>query len=215
MAQRKGVAGSADVSPRAGRAAHLLAGPPRETNGWLGRFFGLFLFSTPPFTSSTCENSTRSRSPPLIALAVYALVRRRYPMLTASLFFALLCKEDVSILTLAFGIYLLFDSRSRAWGIGVSLFSVAWLLLALQVIIPAFREEGEYGSIGARYGYLGATPREALKTLITRPGVPLVHLFQKDIGAAFLRQLLPTGFVALLGWPLCSRCRCRCSSICN
>ncbi len=139
---------------------------------------------------------------PLIALAVYALVRRRYPLLTASLFFALLCKEDVAILTLAFGIYLLFDSRSRAWGLGVSLFSVAWLLLALQVIIPAFREEREYGSIGARYGYLGATPREALKTLITRPGVPLVHLFRKDVGAAFLRQLLPTGFVALLGWPL-------------
>ena len=139
---------------------------------------------------------------PLIAIAVYALVLRRYPLLTVSLFLALLCKEDVAILTLAFGIYLLCDSRSRKWGIGISLFSAAWLLLALQVIIPAFREEGEYGSIGARYGYLGSTPGEALKTLITRPGVSVRHLFQRDIGVAFLRQLLPTGFVALIGWPL-------------
>jgi uncharacterized membrane protein len=141
-------------------------------------------------------------STPFVALALYALLRRRHILLAGSLFLALLCKEDVAILTLAFGVYLLFDRRARGWGIAISAFSVAWLGLSLQAIIPAFREEGEYGSIGARYGYLGDTPRAALKTLLTRPLVPLAHLAQVDIGLAVLRQLLPTGFVALLGWPV-------------
>ena len=37
---------------------------------------------------------------------------------------------------------------------------------------------------------------------MTRPGIPLAHLAQWDILLAFGRQLLPTGFTALLGWPL-------------
>ena len=139
---------------------------------------------------------------PFVSLAVYALAVRRYRLMAVALFFALLCKEDVAILTLAFGVYLLFDARTRGWGAVIGLISLAWLALAVQVVIPAFREEGDYGSIGARYGYLGASLGEALSTLLTRPDVPLAHLARWDILAAFLRQLLPTGFSALLGWPL-------------
>ncbi len=139
---------------------------------------------------------------PFVALALYALLQKRYALLTGSLLLALLCKEDMAILTLAFGVFLLFDQRARGWGAAISVFSLAWLGLSLQAIIPAFREEGEYGSIGARYGYLGDTPRAALRTLLTQPLVPLIHLARADIALAFLRQLLPTGFVALLGWPV-------------
>lgn len=139
---------------------------------------------------------------PFVALALYALLRKRYALLAGSLFLALLCKEDMAILTLAFGVYLWFDRRARGWGAAISAFSLAWLGLSLQAIIPAFREEGEYGSIGARYGYLGDTPRAALRTLITQPLVPLAHLARADVALAFLRQLLPTGFLALLGWPI-------------
>lgn len=139
---------------------------------------------------------------PFVSVAVYALVKRRYTLMAAGLFFALLCKEDIAIIGLAFGVYLLFDSRARRWGIAVSLFSLAWLALAVQIVIPAFRDDGEYGSIGARYGYLGTTLDEAILTLLTRPQIPLAHLAQWDVLLAFGRQLMPTGFTALLGWPL-------------
>jgi len=139
---------------------------------------------------------------PLVSLAVYALERRRYRLMTAALFFSLLCKEDVAILTLAFGVYLLFEARTRGWGAVIALFSLAWLIMAVQIVIPAFREEGDYGAIGARYGYLGASVGEALRTLVTRPGLALAHLARWEILTAFLRQLLPTGFLALLGWPV-------------
>ncbi len=141
-------------------------------------------------------------SAPFVSLAAYALGRRRYRLLAAALFFSLLCKEDVAILTLAFGAYLLFEAKTRRWGAAIGLFSLAWLAMATQVVIPAFREEGDYGAIGARYGYLGGSLGEALLTLATRPGVPLAHLARWEILSAFLRQLLPTGFLALLGWPL-------------
>lgn len=139
---------------------------------------------------------------PFISLALWALFRRRYAVLAAALFLALMCKEDVAIVTLAFGVFLLFDSRARGWGLAIAAFSVAWLGLAVEVIIPAFREDREYGSIAARYGYLGHSLREAVTTVLTRPDVPLGHLARPDIIAAFLRQLLPTGFTALLGWPV-------------
>ena len=141
-------------------------------------------------------------STPFVSLAVYALARRRHRLMGAALLLAVLCKEDVAILTLAFGIYLLFEAKTRGWGAGIVVFSLVWLGLATQVVIPAFREEGDYGAIGARYGYLGSSLGEALLTLLTRPGVPLAHLARWDIVSAFLRQLLPTGFLALLGWPL-------------
>ena len=139
---------------------------------------------------------------PFVALAVYALLQKRYVLLAISLFLVVLCKEDMAILTLAFGVYLLFDKRARGWGAAISLFSIAYLTLALQAVIPSFREEGEYGSIGARYGYLGATPGSALRTVLFQPWIPLGHLARWDILAAFLLQLAPTGFIALLGWPL-------------
>ena len=188
--------------------ALALAGLPiywlaRRMDDWLAPFILLAFYLNPAMhLISLSDFHEIALVTPFVSLAVYALVRRRYPLMMVSLFFALLCKEDIAILTLAFGVYLLFDSRARGWGIAISLFSLAWLALALQIIIPAFREEDGYGSIGARYGYLGTTPVEALRTLATRPGVPLAHLAQWDILLAFGRQLLPTGFTALLGWPL-------------
>lgn len=188
--------------------ALALAGLPiywlaRRVDAWLAPFILLAFYLNPAMHLINLSDFHEiALVTPFVSLSVFALVRRRYPLMTVSLFFALLCKEDIAILTLAFGVYLLFDVRARRWGIAISLFSVAWLALALQIIIPAFREEDGYGSIGARYGYLGTTPVEALRTLVTQPGVPLAHLAQWDILLAFGRQLLPTGFTALLGWPL-------------
>ena len=188
--------------------ALALAGLPiywlaRKVNRWLAPLVLLAFYLNPSMHLISLRDFHEiALATPFVALAVYALVVRRYPLLAGSLLFALLCKEDMAILTLAFGIYLLFDSRARLWGVGISLFSVAWLALAVQVIIPAFREEGEYGSVGARYGYLGTTPGEAVRTLLTRPGIPLSHLARREILVGFLQQLLPTGFTALLGWPL-------------
>ncbi|MFB0546881.1 MAG: DUF2079 domain-containing protein [Anaerolineae bacterium] len=136
---------------------------------------------------------------PFIALALYALVKARYRLLTFSLFMALWCKEDVAIAVMAFGVYLILAGKGRRWGLAILALGALWLAGAVSVAIPYFAQ-GRYASIGSRYSYLGATLQEALATVLKRPTVLVGHLLDAEKPLAFLRVLLPTAFLPFIGW---------------
>ena len=137
---------------------------------------------------------------PFISLALYGLCRGRYRLMAFGLFLGLLCKEDVAITVMAFGVYLLLV-RERKWGAGILALGAAWLAGAIFLAIPYFRG-GEYGSIEARYSYLGSTPQEALQTILRDPLILARHLLQWKKLMAFLRFLFPMAFLPFLGWQL-------------
>ncbi len=146
---------------------------------------------------------------PFVALALYALLQARYPLLLLSLFLALCCKEDMAIVVMSFGLYLVLrkgpgpsGGKGRWWGVASLVLGAVWLAGAVFVAIPHFRQGGGYGSIAARYSYLGNTPQEALTTVLRQPEVLVTHLLQGKKLLAFLRVLLPVAFLPFLGWPI-------------
>ncbi len=147
---------------------------------------------------------------PLLALATFFLLRRHDAGLIVSLAAALLIKEEIAFIIVAFGIYLFLFQRRRGMGLAIVVFGFAWGAALLEYIIPFFRG-GEYGgtfyyfgqgligSGGVRYGYLGQSIPEISITLLTRPDIVLSHILIPDKIEYLSHLFVPLVFLPLLG----------------
>ncbi|HUV93331.1 MAG TPA: DUF2079 domain-containing protein [Anaerolineae bacterium] len=139
---------------------------------------------------------------PGIALAWYGLVTKRYSLTTLALLYALLFKEDVSLIAISFGAYLCVKPP-RKWGLGLAFLGLAWLALALFVFIPMFRpDRGNLKAIYPQLSYFGflgdKTTAQAIASLVSKPWALLKQVTQASRLKAILRVLWPTGFLPLL-----------------
>lgn len=147
---------------------------------------------------------------PILALATLFLLKRHYLGLIISLVVALLIKEEIAFIVIAFGIYIFLRQRQRLLGAGIAIFGIVWGATLLQYVIPFFRGaefggsfyyfgEGLIGSGGARYGYLGQSIPQIVTTLVTRPDVVLSHVFIPDKIEYLLHLFVPLVFIPLFG----------------
>ena len=116
---------------------------------------------------------------------------------------ALLCKEDVALVT---GIYgaVLFLSKRRRDGLVVVVISASYFLLVNLWLIPwagggapAVMVSGEHG----RYSWLGTDLMDMLLGLFQHPGVVAAHLLNPEIARLPLYLLLMGGLAGLRAWP--------------
>lgn len=147
---------------------------------------------------------------PLLAFAVFFLLHRSYRALLVSLGLALMVKEEIAFIVIAFGLYILLIQREYKLGFALASFGFIWGVALLQFIIPYFRGQ-EYGGVfyyfgqgaigggGARYGYLGQSVPEILKTIFTRPDIVLAHVLIPDKIEYVLHLFVPLAFVSLFG----------------
>ncbi len=137
---------------------------------------------------------------PLLSLALYFLLRKRYQPFVITLAAALLVKEEIAIVALALGIYILLCQEARRLGIALIAFGGLSAFLLLQYVIPFFRgaQPGSFYYL-ARYGYLGQNLPTILVTLITRPDIVLQHLLIPGKIEYVLQLLVPMAFVPLAG----------------
>lgn len=147
---------------------------------------------------------------PLLAFATFFLLRKHHAGLIVCLGLAFLVKEEIGLIAIAFGIYLLLFQRQRRLGLALMLFGVAWVVLLLQFLIPFFRGaeyggtfyyfgEGAIGGGGARYSYLGRNVPEILTTLVTRPQTILQVIWLPEKILYILHLLVPLMFLPLVG----------------
>ena len=138
---------------------------------------------------------------PLISLAVFGVLRQRYPLAVLSLLATLLIKEDMGLVLALFGLYLLVFERGRAWPWGVVLLVVgpAWLAAVTLLLIPSFATNGEYRILTHRYAFLGGGPAEAIQTLLRDPLILAKQVFRQDKLLALVQLLASMGFLPLLG----------------
>lgn len=139
---------------------------------------------------------------PGIALAWYGLVTKRYSLTSLALLYALLFKEDVSLIAISFGAYLCIKPPRR-WGVGLVALGMAWLVLALFVFIPMFQpDRGNLKAIYPQLSYFGflenKTTAQAIAALVSKPWTWVTQVIQASRLKAVLLVLWPTGFLPLL-----------------
>jgi uncharacterized membrane protein len=134
---------------------------------------------------------------PFISLALYGLIKGQRRWILGGLLLALLCKENVAILVMAFGVYLLLKNREVKLGGGLLILGLLWAIIVPFVVVPRFGS-GTYPQLAKYYSYLGGDIGEALKTLSCAPLIWTGNMLAMTRLEAVIRLLLPTGFLVFL-----------------
>jgi len=113
-----------------------------------------------------------------LGFAIYFLEKGRPGWFLVSLVSTFLIKEELPLVGVGFGVYILLAKRDWKLGLGVLAGSLAAFLAIVRVIIPAFGGGSyEYFArrLNYRYAELGTTPQEIMTNAWTHPG-RLAHL---------------------------------------
>ncbi len=133
---------------------------------------------------------------PFLTLAFYAAYKKNRLLMIVGLAFALLCKEDISILVFMFGIYLIIFEKEWRWGLPLALVGLVWAIVVPIWVIPAFGHGivGEYQQ--ARYmNKWGDSLGDQLVNIVTNPIDVLSHMFDKEGLKALWRLFMPLGII--------------------
>src|SRR5712691_730859 len=146
-----------------------------------------------------------------LGFAIYFLEKGRPVLFLVSLASTFLIKEELPLVGIGFGAYILLAKRDWKLGLGVVAGSLAVFLAVVRVIIPAFGG-GSYAyfarRLNYRYAELGTTPQEIISTAFSHPG-RLAHLlfqaqklkFLVGIFGPVLGLTAISGFAAILVLP--------------
>ena len=139
---------------------------------------------------------------PLMLWAIDALERRRFGEMALAAALALASKEDFALVLAPLGCWLLLvdarDRRDRIAGGALAIAGVAYLLLAVAVVIPAFRGGEQTHYALDYYPGLGKSAGEIVATCLTQPWIPLGKLLSAT-GLLYLAMLLlPLGGLPVL-----------------
>jgi uncharacterized membrane protein len=116
-----------------------------------------------------------------LGLAIYFLERGQLVPFVTSLLVTFLVKEELPLVGVAFGVYLLLARRNLRWGLGVLAGSIAAFVVIVKLLIPAFAGSlyaAFAGRITYRYAELGTTPQEIITNAFTHPVRDLRIIFQ-------------------------------------
>ena len=143
---------------------------------------------------------------PFLFFGIDFAEQRRLKAASVCLFTALLTQEDFALITgsLGFAFLALEWQRPAAdrckavirWSFSLAVFSVIWVLAAVLVIIPAFRE-GEVVHYSRYFGDLGSSPGDLIRTSLTAP-MRVLEIVVSQRTLMYL--LLLTTPVGLLAW---------------
>lgn len=132
-------------------------------------------------------------------------VGARSSLLFSALFFllALGTKEDIPLHLFLLGLYLILMRRGRCrWpGLALSLLSAAWFYVAILVVIPGARPEGDHSAYLGFYSELGSSPLDILLSLLHTPGKWLALLSAPDTLRGIGMLTLPLALTPFFGLP--------------
>jgi uncharacterized membrane protein len=147
---------------------------------------------------------------PFLFFAIDLAEQRRLRSAAICLLFALAAKEDYALVVAPLGLSLAVeftrsggraDRRGVRWAVGVSVLSATYLLLAVFVLIPWFRD-GQPVHYSRYFGDLGSSPGDLVRTVLTDPLKVVSRILSLQTFAVAVAFLVP-----LAGLPL--RCPIR------
>jgi uncharacterized membrane protein len=136
-----------------------------------------------------------------LGFAVYFLERGKRLWFVASLLVTFLVKEEMALIGLGFGLYVLLGKRDWKLGLPVLVGSLAAFEVILQVMIPYFAGGKSFPYIADRYAAVGGSPTGILRTAVTNP-IQIVRTVVQVKKVYFLIALFGPvlGLTAIAGW---------------
>jgi len=104
-----------------------------------------------------------------LGLAMLFLEQNRRALFVLSLLFTFVIKEEMALIGLGFGAYILLGKRDLLLGIAVFAGSLMAFFGIVRGIIPAFAGGTTYAYFSARYAQFGDSPGQILVTALTHP----------------------------------------------
>lgn len=103
----------------------------------------------------------------------FIAVKRKPALYMLFLSLALFVKEDIAIYTVFFGIFLLFKLKEKKYGLVTTSYSLIYLFITIEVIMPYFRSldgvKGQY-EFFSRWSHLGDNSLAIFWSMLTHPG---------------------------------------------
>ncbi len=126
------------------------------------------------------EFQYRSFSLAFALAAFYFFEKKKWGWWALFLVLAMATKTESALLVIFFGLYALLRRRPWTYVVPPIVAGAAWFYVALFVIVPHYTQGGSFAASIYSYGWLGNSFGEILRTLVTRPGYVLAHVFQAD-----------------------------------
>ncbi len=174
---------------------------------WLGRRWlghdglavaaaAVYLLYPPLQWATLTEFHPVTLAAPLLLFCIWAAEERRYGVLTTCAVLAALTKEEVGLALAMLGLWMVVRGRGRRYGAALAAVSLAWVALAVTVIIPRFND-GRGSAFVDRYATLGDDGGGVARTLLTRPWEAAELLASYDRLSYLVALLAPLAFLSL------------------
>ncbi len=137
----------------------------------------------------------------LVSFCFYYCYKKEYRKFLFFLALLLNSQEDMILLGITFGVYIVLVNKDKAIGGLVALGSLSWFVIVIKMLIPYFGAnvfESSAHYLTVRYSYLGSNFSEVLHTVFLRPDVVIKNVVTIPKIAYLGSIFLPTAFLALL-----------------
>ena len=133
---------------------------------------------------------------PILAWALYALEENRTVVFLVAAALAMATREEAGLVVAALGLYAFVRGRRRL-GTVVAIAGLLWFVVAIRIIIPAFRTNDALVYL-RNYQEWGDTPAEIVRFVVLHPFATMRRLFSVMRVANTIMYLLPLAFLPLL-----------------
>lgn len=157
-----------------------------------------FLLYPTVLTAATYEFHPSSLALLPLAYALDAWDQGRLRAGAIALALAVLCREDVALVSALCGVALALDRdrERRAWGLGVAAASALYFALYMFVVAPRFLPQR--GSLALHFGGLGSSPGAIAKSVLLHPIATLMAVSKPVKWLYAPRLLAPVAFLSVL-----------------
>ena len=174
---------------------------------WLGRRWlgddrlavaaaAVYLLYPPLQWATLTEFHPVTLAAPLLMYCIWAAEERRYGLLSVLAVPTALTKEEVGLALAMLGLWMVVRGLGRRYGIALAAASLAWVAIALLVVIPHFNA-GQGSEFVHRYGSLGPDGGGIAHTLLTRPWEAVQLVASYDRLSYLGALLIPLAFLSL------------------
>lgn len=143
---------------------------------------------------------------PFLLFSFYYMYIKSFNKFLFFLFLACICKENIPLVAIMFGVYAFIEKYDKKWvytplllGIGIFSFELFYLkpyFADLSNQLYGYILTPQSGMLAGRYSYLGTSITDVMYSLLTNPQLLCEYLFTQESLNYLLTLFLPVGYIS-------------------